>query len=289
MPDPTILVLAATGKTGRRVVGQLERLGVPVRAASRTGTVRFDWYDEATWEASLDGAGAVYVVDPTLLGEVPDPTAGEVVARFAELARARGVSRLVLLSARDLDRIERPDLLGGEAAVMDAGVDWTILRPTWFMQNFSEDFFLAPVMAGELRLPTADGPEPFLDLDDLAEVAAAVLTQSGHAGKVYELSGPRLLGFGEATEEIGRVSGSQIAYVPVSPAEYRAGLITSGMSGAFAELQTLLLTRIGEGRNAYVSDGVAQVLKREPHDFTGFVREAAARGVWTAPGPDELT
>lgn len=206
-----------------------------------------------------------------------------MVARFADLARALGVSRLVLLSARDLDRVGRPDLLGAETAVMKAGVDWTILRPTWFMQNFSEDFFLAPVAAGELRLPTADGHEPLLDLYDLAAVAAAVLTQDGHAGKVYELSGPRLLSFGEVTDEIGRVTGREIAYVPVSPDDYRASLITDGMSAEFAELQTMLLQRIGEDRNAYLSDGVAQVMKREPRDLTVFVCEAAASGAWDAP------
>lgn len=276
-------MIAATGKTGRRVVGQLERLGVTARAASRTGPVRFDWYDETTWEAALDGARGAYVVDPSLLGEVPDLAAGRVVARFADLARALGVSRLVLLSARDLDRVGRPDLLGAETAVMKAGVDWTILRPTWFMQNFSEDFFRAPVAAGELRLPTADGHEPLLDLDDLAAVAAAVLTQDGHAGKVYELSGPRLLSFGEVTDEIGRVTGREIAYVPISPDDYRASLIADGMSAEFAELQTMLLQRIGEDRNAYLSDGVAQVMKREPRDLTVFVREAAASGAWDAP------
>lgn len=284
MPDSAILVIAATGKTGRRVVNLLERLGTPVRAASRTGPVRFDWYDEITWEAALDGAQAAYVVDPALLGETPDPKAGEVVAHFADTARARGVSRLVLLSARDLGRLGRPDLVAGETAVMDAGVDWTILRPTWFMQNFSEDLFHDPVAAGELRLPTADGHEPFLDLDDLAAVAAAVLTQDGHAGKVYELSGPRLLTFGDVTDEIGRVTGREIAYVPVSPDEYRASLITDGMSAKFAELQTMLLQRIGEGRNADLSDGVTQVLKREPRDLTAYVRDAAARGAWNAPG-----
>lgn len=283
VPDPAILVIAATGKTGRRVVDLLTGLGTPVRAASRTGPVRFDWSDEGTWEAALDGAGSAYVVDPALLGETPDPKAGEVVAKLAETARTRGVSRLVLLSARDLGRLGS-ELVASETAVMNAGVDWTILRPTWFMQNFSEDLFVDAVAADELRLPAADGHEPFLDLDDLAAVAAAVLTQDGHAGKVYELSGPRLLSFGDVTDEIGRVTGREIAYVPVRPDEYRAGLISDGMSAEFAGLQTKLLQRIGEGRNADLSDGVTQVLKREPRDLTAYVRDAAARGAWSEPG-----
>jgi len=149
------------------------------------------------------------------------------------------------------------------------------------MQNFSEDLFHDAVTAGELRLPTADGHEPFLDLDDLAAVAAAVLTQDGHAGKVYELSGPRLLTFGDVTDEIGRVTGREIAYVPVSPDEYRAGLITNGMNAEFAELQAKLLQRNrrrpqrGPFRRRDASP------EARARDLKAYVRDAAARGAWS--------
>lgn len=281
MPDPPTLVLAATGKTGRRVAAELERRGMPTRAVARTGSVRFDWYDERTWAPALEGARAAYLVDPAFLGDVPDSGAREIVASFAGLARELGVSRVALLSGRDVGRANRPELVAPEAAVMGSGLDWTILRPTWFMQNFTEGFFHDSIAAGELRLPAAAGQEPFVDLDDLAAVAAVVLTEDGHAGKVYELSGPRLLTFGEVVDEIARVTGREIAYVPVSPDEYRAGLIADGVSAEFAELQTTLLAWIGEGRNADLSDGVQQVLKREPRDLSVSVREAAARGAWT--------
>jgi uncharacterized protein YbjT (DUF2867 family) len=178
-----ILVLGATGKTGRRVVERLEERGLAVRAGSRSGDPRFDWDDASTWAPALDGVRAVYLA---YYPDIAAPGAVEATRSFAERAVESGVRRLVLLSGRGEPEAER-----AEEAVRDTGADLTVLRSTWFMQNFSEDYMLDHVLSGELRLPAGDVPTPFVDIDDLADVAVAALTDDSHIGQVYELTGPR--------------------------------------------------------------------------------------------------
>ena len=178
------LVLGGTGKTGRRVAERLTARGLPVRIGSRSGAPPFDWEDRSTWAPALDGAGAVY------LSYYPDlavPGAVEAAGAFAELAVRSGVPRIVLLSGRGEPEAER-----AEEAVRATGAELTILRSTWFMQNFSEDYMLDHVLSGEIRLPAGDVPTPFLDIDDLADVAVAALTDDRHVGRLYELTGPHV-------------------------------------------------------------------------------------------------
>lgn len=277
MPNEEILVLGATGKTGRRVVAQLQQRGQRVRPASHSGATRFEWYDEGTWAPALDGVRAAYVVD----SEGAD--AAEQLAAFSEVAVGRGARRLVFLSARDWAVSGGEDRLAGERALTASGADWTILRPTWFAQNFSETIFLRdPVLDGKLVWSTGDGLEPFIDAEDIAAVAAAALTEDGHAGQTYELSGPRLLTFGAAVEEIARATGRDIAYVPVSETEYAVHAAERGMPAGVVEVLNLLSGWISAGRNAHLSDGVQRVLRREPRDFSDYVNAAAAAGAWKA-------
>ena len=196
----TVLVLGATGKTGRRVTGLL---GAAARPASRSSATKFDWSTPDTWEPALAGATAVYVVPP----ENP-----ALLAEFVPLAVKSGVTRLVLLSMRGA-----PDDDPFEAAVQDSGVEWTVLRPTWFMQNFDEDMFAAPVQHGELSVPAGQGVHPFIDVVDIAEVAVAALTQPGHAGQTYELSGPEALSFPEMLARIVAVTGKPVLYTDIAP------------------------------------------------------------------------
>ncbi|MDW4913121.1 NAD(P)H-binding protein [Streptomyces californicus] len=276
-----VLVTGGTGKTGRRVVDRLRELGVETRAASRSGETRFDWADPATWGPALDGAAAVYIVP---LDTSPSPTTA-----FVEQAVASGVRRLVLLSARGVDV---PGYFGdghevggphgeGERALRASGVEWTILRPGWFAQNFSEGVFLDSVRAGELALPTGDGKAAFVDADDIAAVAVAALTEDGHAGQEYGLSGPRALGMADVLDEIAKATGKRAAYVPVEASVFRAGLVADqGFTDEEAGLWTDALIPITTSREAPVLDGVRRALGREPRDFTDFVRDAAARGAW---------
>ncbi|MFD3665002.1 NAD(P)H-binding protein [Streptomyces sp. NPDC058659] len=272
-----ILVLGGTGKAGRRVVSRLRSRGHEVRVASRRGDgpARFDWTDENTWEPVLEGVGAAYLIDSQR-----DDAAASMSA-FGKLAAAGGVERLVLLSHRDWLASEGEEKLPCERAVRESGAEWTILKPAWFMQNFSEEgFFRGQLVEGEVVLPTGDGVEPFVDLEDVADVAVAALTGAGHAGKAYELSGPRLLGLGGLSDEIARATGRDIAYRPVSQADFTLYATGRGLPGEFAAMLNLLFGWIDDGHFAHLSDGVRQALGREPRDFTDFVRRTAVTGVW---------
>lgn len=208
MNTDTTLVLGATGKTGRRVAARLRLRGAQVRLASRSSATRFDWSDTDSWDAALQGVTAVHVVPPTVVGP-----AHEFVAR----AEAAGVQRLVLLSAHGADTYGDAafghDMRSAEDAVRGSALEWTVLRSSNFYQNFDEDVFHAPLVAGELALPAGAVPEPFIDVEDVADVADTVLAQPGrHAGRVYELTGPRAITFAEAVDLISRASGQPITY-----------------------------------------------------------------------------
>jgi uncharacterized protein YbjT (DUF2867 family) len=212
MTTKPTLVLGATGKTGRRVAERLTARGLPVRLGSRSGAPPFDWDDRTTWTPALHGMGAAYV---TYYPDLAIPGAAATVGDFANLAIKSGVRRLVLLSGRGED-----GALRGEQAVRDSGADWTILRSAWFNQNFSEGFFVDQVRMGVVALPVGTVQEPFVDADDLADIAVAALTDDRHVGQLYELTGPRLLTFPEAVEEIARAAGREIRYLQVSPEKY---------------------------------------------------------------------
>jgi uncharacterized protein YbjT (DUF2867 family) len=264
----TILVLGATGKTGRRVVSALDALGVDYRPVSRRTEIPFDWTDESTWARALDGATAVYLVP--LAMNLDDAE----VAAFVPQAVAAGVRRIVLLSARGIS----PDD-GRERAVRASGVDWTILRPTWFSHNFSEDYFLPEILAGEVALPVGgDGAHPFIDAQDIADVAVAALTQDGHAGVAYELSGPEALTFGDVLARIGEVSGRSIRITEMPAADYTDMLVERGFGVAYAEVLSMSLTAMRDGHDAALSDGVPSVLGHDGRLFGDYVKEAA--GIW---------
>ena len=268
--EPT-LVLGGTGKTGRRVVERLSARGLPVRIGSRSGEPRFDWEDRSTWAPVLEGVGSAYVSHH--LDAVPG--AAETVGSFADLAVKSGVRRLVLMSGRgeqEADRVEQ--------AVRDSGADPTVLRSTWFAQNFSEDYWQEQVQSNEVALPAGDTPEPFVDVDDLADVAVAALTDDRHIGQVYELTGPRLLTFEEAVAEIARATGREIRYVPISIPEFAAAAARQGVPGEFIDLLAYLFGEVLDGRNAHLADGVQRALGREPRDFSDYARDAAATGIW---------
>ncbi|WP_245734249.1 SDR family NAD(P)-dependent oxidoreductase [Lentzea jiangxiensis] len=232
-------------------------LGAAARPASRSSSTRFDWSDQDTWEPALAGTTAVYVVPPE------DPS---LLAEFVPLAVKSGVTRLVLLSMRGA-----PDDDPFEAAIKDSGVEWTILRPTWFMQNFDEDMFAAPVQHGELAVPAGGGVHPFIDVVDIAEVALVALTQPGHDGQTYELSGPEALSFPEMLARITEITGKPVQYDDIAPEEFVASMRTLGYPGEIADLVTMLLVRIRTGEEAHLSDGVRRVLGRAPRTFADYL------------------
>lgn len=269
--ESTTTILGGTGKTGRRVAARLEARGHRVKVASRSSAAPFDWKAPETWEPVLCGARAIYVAYHP---DLAVPGAADDVGRLAKTAVALGVRRIVLLSGRG-----EQGVLPSERAVRESGAEWTILRAAWFCQNFSEGWLLPAVQGGELAFPAGDVAEPFVDCDDLAEVAARALTEPGHAGQIYELTGPRLLTFGQAVSEIARASGHAVGYVPVSSDAY-ASALGEHLPPEQVRFMIELFAEVLDGHNAYVTDGVARVLGRPPRDFAEFARDAARSGCW---------
>lgn len=277
-PKP-ILVIAANGKTGRRVADQLEARGLPVRRGSRSaaGNDRFDWNDRSTWDTALAGIQAAYVVYSP---DLAVPEAPDAITEFTALARRLGVRRLVLLSGRGEEEAQRC-----ERIVQDSGLEWTVVRASWFAQNFDEGAFREFVLAGEVALPASDVREPFVDIGDIAAVAVAALTEPGHAGAVYEVTGPRLMTFAEAVADIAAALGREVRYTTIPRAAFQQGLTTAGLPQQQIELLDYLFTTVLDGRNESLADGVERALGRPARDFRDYARAAAEQGAWDVRSP----
>lgn len=270
-----ILIIGATGKTGRRVADRLTAAGIPIKAASRSGGTRFEWNDKSTWAPALDGAGAAYI---TYYPDLAFPGAAETVEEFAKLAVASGVKRLVLLSGRGEEGAQ-----DAERRVRKSGADYTLVRAAFFNQNFSEAF-AETIQHGVLAMPGGETAEPFLDAEDIADVVVAALTDDKHIGELYELTGPRLLTLAEAAADLSEAMGRPLHYIPVTAAEYAEGLIASGFPAEEAMPIAGLIAEVLDGRNSYLTDGVKRALGRKPRDFADWAKETAATGVWDRVG-----
>ena len=267
------LVIGGNGKTGRRVIDRLSALGRPVRAGSRSAEVPFDWDTPETWGPALDGVSAVYL---TYYPDLTVPGALDKVQALTDRAVAAGVSRIVLLSGRG-----EAEAQASEKIVAASGLAWSVVRAGWFNQNFSEGAFLDLVMSGTVALPVGDVREPFVDCDDIADVAVAALTEPGHDGKIYEVTGPRLMTFGEAVQTIADAAGVDVNFIDVTPEQFEAGLLAEGAPAEIVGLLNYLFNEVLDGRNEYLANGVQQALGRPARDFADYVKQAAADGAWT--------
>jgi uncharacterized protein YbjT (DUF2867 family) len=267
-----ILVLGGSGKTGRRIVERLQARHIPVRVGSRTAEPPFNWEDPSTWAPALLGATSAYI---SFFPDLAAPGAPEAIAAFTAQALDCGTRRLVLLSGRGEEEAQR-----AEQILQDSGADWTIVRCSWFMQNFSESFFLESVLAGEVALPVGDIPEPFVDAEDIADVAVAALTEDGHVGQLYELTGPRMLTFRQAIAEIGQAAGRELHFKTVSMEAFAQALTEQGNPADIVDFLSYLFSEVLDGRNAQLTDGVERALGRKPRDFAEFARQTASTGVW---------
>lgn len=272
--EKKILITGATGKTGSRVLQRLTNLGVPALGVTQSSNPKFDWNKPDTWENALHNMQAVYI---SYYPDLAAPGAVKHIGKFTKLALKQGVQQLVLLSGRGEEEAQEC-----EKIVMDAGMDWTIVRSSWFCQNFSEGNFLEPVLAGHVAVPAGKVREPFIDADDIADVAVAALTQEGHNQKIYEVTGPKLLTFKEAVEEIAKAVGKPIHFEQIPMKAYAAVLTEYGLPKDLVSLITYLFTEVLDGRNEKLSDGVQQALGRKPTDFAEFARKAVAQGAWAA-------
>jgi uncharacterized protein YbjT (DUF2867 family) len=272
MTNTTILVIGSTGKTGKRVADQLERRGLCVRHGSRSSDTPFDWENRQTWAPAMAGVDKVYL---TYYPDLAVPGSVDAIRSLVDLAKDAGVRHVVLLSGRNETEAQR-----AEDAVRASGLPWTIVRCAFFSQNFDEGAWLDEVLAGAVTLPIDDAQEPFVDVNDIADVVVAALTDDRHVGQLYELTGPRLLSFRDAVAAIGKAAGRDIAFVSVPIDEYTAMLSEHGLPQDFIWLLNHLFTEV-LGSKAQLADGVRRALGRDPKDFADYAREAAASGVWT--------
>lgn len=274
MKDKEYLVLAASGKTGRRVVSQLRERGASVRPASRSSEIRFDWADPSTWPAALEGIAGVYLVVP----EGPEP-----VQSFVAAMESAGVQRVVLLSSRNLEGnyLFEASMGAAEAALKASSLQWTIVRANFFMQNLSEDFLYSAVEAGRLALPTGNTPEAFINAEDIAAVAVTALLEDGHASKVYEVSGPEAITYADAIAQIVEASGYALVYEDLSPEAYEQELVSQGADSETVEAFNDLWKSVRDGLYSEVTDTVRQVIGREPISFGDYVAGVVAeKRVW---------
>ncbi|NRI65705.1 NmrA family transcriptional regulator [Rhodococcus sp. MS16] len=267
------VVIGGTGKTGARVAQRLTAVGIRTRIASRTSGTRFDWNDQTTWQPAMSGVEAAYV---TYAPDLAVPESSTHIEELAELAYSEGVRRMVLLSGRG-----EPAAQKAEQVLADSGLEWAVVRASWFAQNFSEGYLLDPIREGHLELPVGGVGEPFIDVDDLADVAVAALTRTDLLGRVLEVTGPELLTFAEAVEAISAASGRAVSFETIGLQQFSDGMEEVGVPSDVVELLTYLFAEVLDGRNQSVTGVVEEVLERPARDFTTFAAEAARTGVWS--------
>ena len=275
MKTQSFLITGGTGKTGRKIVSSLVNKGHNVRIGSRRENPAFDWEDPEGWDAALEGMDKVYIC---FQPDLAVPGAKEAIETLIEKARNAGVKKLVLLSGKGETEAE-----ACEELVINSGLDYTIIRASWFNQNFSESFFLDPILQGVVALPMAEAKVPYLDTDDIADTVVEVLMDDTHNGQIYELTGPRLMTFEEVVKEISLASGRDIKFVPITLEQYVEGMKEAGIPAGYVWLLEYLFSHVlANPQNSMLSGDVEKVLGRKPKDFTAYAKETAATGVWDA-------
>lgn len=267
-----ILVLGGKGKTGSRVASRLIKKGQSVRIGSRSEVPSFDWEDPATWAGALKGMDKVYI---TFQPDLAVPGASEAIKGFTWQAVKSGVQKVVLLSGKGEIEAEKC-----EKIVMNSSLDWTIVRATWFNQNFSESFFLDPILAGHVALPKNDALVPYVDANDIADVVVASLLNDKHNGKVYELTGPRTLTFSDVVKEVSAATDKEIQFTSISMAEYNAMMQQFNLPEGYLWLINYLFEEVLVESNSVITNDIEKVLGRKPTDFTEYVNAAVKTGVW---------
>ncbi|MEL6303991.1 MAG: NAD(P)H-binding protein [Bacteroidota bacterium] len=273
MRKENILVIGGTGKTGKRIVKLLEAKGHNVRVGSRRATPAFDWHKPEDWDKALEGMDKVYV---TYQPDLAVPGALDAVEQLVKVAKRANLKKMVLLSGKG----EREAQLS-EQVVIHSGMDYTIVRASWFNQNFSENFLLEPVLDGFVALPQSEVQIPWVDADDIAEVAVEVLLNDEHNGNIYQLTGPETLTFPETVAAIAKATDRQITYVPVSLEEYGEGMRKAGLPEDFVWLVNYLFDVVlGNPANSEITNDVETILGRPAKRFDQYVAETATTGIW---------
>ena len=280
MSNAPILIIGKHGKTGWRVERLLQEMGLATRAVSRSTLPAFDWEDPSTWKAALEGTRAAYI---TFHPDLAIPSAEQTIKDFVALAIASGLEHLVLLSGRGEEGARRAELV-----LENCGIEWNVVRASWFMQNFSENFMIEGILEGELMLPAGDVAEPFVDVDDIAEVAVATLTNHDLRNRVFELSGPRAMTFAECVDEISSAVGYRIKYTQVDIDSFVDAMRQTGAPDSLLWLMRELFTVVLDGRNSRPTSGVEEALGRPATDFRDYVQKVVRSGAWDRSGMQAL-
>ena len=276
MQNSPILVIGKNAKTGLRVDQRLQALGYATRAVSRSTVPAFDWEDSSTWRDALTGTESAYVM---FYPDLAIPGAEQIMRQFIEVARDSGLRHLVLLSGRGEQGAER-----AETALIESGLEWNVVRSSWFMQNFSEGFMIEGILNGDLTLPAGDIVEPFIDIDDIADVAVAALNRDELRNRLFEVSGPRAMTFAQCAEEISQVVGYPVNYTRITIEEFLQTLRQQGLPESMLWLMNELFTVVFDGRNSEPAAGVEEALGRPATDFSEYLRKVMASGAWDRSG-----
>ncbi|MEO1653540.1 MAG: NmrA family NAD(P)-binding protein [Bacteroidota bacterium] len=276
-----ILVIGGTGKTGRRVVERLQNLGQNVRIGSRRAEPTFDWNEPATYGPALEGMDKAYVVYSP---DLAVPGARKAIEQLTVAAKAAGLKKLVILSGKG--EVEAQIC---EGIVMNSGLDYTVVRASWFMQNFSESFFLDPILAGQVALPKVEAQVPYVNADDIADVVVQALLDEQHNGQIYQLTGPETLTFPEVIGQIAQASGREIQFSAITMEAYGQMLEAVGLPADYRWLINYLFTEVldAPGNNDVTGD-IEKVLGRKPLDFATYVKETVKTGVWNQSVPESM-
>ena len=266
------LVIGGSGKTGRRVIERLKSLGHDVSGVSRSSSPSFDWNDDSNWDQVLAGVKALYV---TYHPDLSVPGASDHIRALLAVAKAQGVERIVLLSGRGEEEAQLCERLA-----LNSSIPATIVRCGWFNQNFSESFFRDLLMSGTLAVPNAHVGEGYVDADDIADVVTAALTEEGHEGHIYQLTGPELLTFRDIAAVFREVTGREVNVVDVSREAFVEGLEAAQLPEGMVQLVDYLFNEVLDGRNSSLGDGVQRALGRPPRDFRSFLQKAHLSGAF---------
>ncbi|GGZ82909.1 SDR family oxidoreductase [Algibacter mikhailovii] len=268
-----ILVIGGTGKTGRRVVEQLQNKGFDPRIGSRQASPSFDWDDKDTWIHALKGIESMYV---TYYPDLAVPGAKDAIASLTHLAKELGVKKMVLLSGKGETEAE-----ACETIVMTSGLDYTIVRASWFNQNWSESFFLDPILSGEVALPMSDVLIPFVDANDIAEVAATVLMDDAYNGEIIEVTGPELITFKQIIDSIAKTSDRRLNFYDITLEQYVDGMKHMQIPPDVVWLIEYLFSHVlTNPKNQVVVHDIERVLGRKAKPFIAYAQETAKTGIW---------
>ncbi len=278
MKSENILVIGGTGKTGRRVAENLTQSGHNVRVAGRKTNPAFDWENPKSYDNALKDMDRAYIV---YYPDLAVPGSRDAIKTLTEKALAAGLKKVVLLSGKGETEAE-----ACEDIVANSGLNYTLVRASWFNQNFSEGAFLEFVLNGVVALPMPEAKIPFVDVNDIADVVSKVIVDDTFNGRTITVTGPQKRTFKEVVDIMAKATNKQIQFVPISINEFKDGMKKAGLPDSYVWLFGYLFQEVlGNPDNQEISDDVLKVLGRPARDFETFAKQTAATGIWNADVP----